>query len=197
MRRDQRVDLVLLRDIGLDGDRLAAGALDLFGDGVRVLAVDVGDDDLRALLGVAGGDRGAEAAARSGDDGDLAGQLAHAFSWMSKSSGSRTRPCRFCRMRHAVDSPRCLDAHVAVDDVVQDRAPVTIVRVADAASARKVQANPRIRVEAGEALGRQGPAVDGDLAGRAVVAAVGAGGRDRRAVGERGHAPRLAVRAGS
>ena len=59
------------RDVGSDGQRVAA---ELAGDGRRAILVPVDDDDVGPLLGEPSRDAGADAASRTGDDGDLPGQ---------------------------------------------------------------------------------------------------------------------------
>jgi hypothetical protein len=67
-RGDAGLDLVLAGDVHRDRQRLAAGGLDLLGDGGRRLEIEVGDHRDRALGGEPPGDSPAETARRAGDD---------------------------------------------------------------------------------------------------------------------------------
>ena len=74
--RDQIGRALARRDVGLAGDSLAAGRPDRLGDrfGGLPVAVVVADD-IGAGLAEAPGDAGADAAARAGDDGGVAGKV--------------------------------------------------------------------------------------------------------------------------
>ena len=63
---DQRLDLVVIRDVGHFRHRLTAQAADLARRRFGGFAIDVGDGDVRARLRIAQGDRLADSAARSG-----------------------------------------------------------------------------------------------------------------------------------
>ena len=66
------VHVRLLGDIGLHGDRLAAGLLDLGGDPLGVVfAARVIDYDVGSFLGKRLGDSGADALRSPGDDSSL------------------------------------------------------------------------------------------------------------------------------
>ena len=75
-RRDQLRHVAVARDIGTEIGRaaLALRTVDFFRDARAALVVDVVDDELRAFLGEALGDRLAEARAAAGDDRYLARQ---------------------------------------------------------------------------------------------------------------------------
>ena len=68
------VELGLLRDVRRDGDR---GLAELPRHTLRCFRVEVGDDDLRALLGEAPRHRLAETGRRAGDDRHLVFEAAH------------------------------------------------------------------------------------------------------------------------
>ncbi len=70
--REQAVAVVARRDVAAHGER----GVERRGHRLGGVAVDVGDDDARALGGVALGDRAADPAGAAGDDRDLAAQTA-------------------------------------------------------------------------------------------------------------------------
>ena len=73
----ERLDLRPLRDVRLDGDRLAAPLADRGGDDLGRFALDVGDDDAHALVGALVGERPSDAVRRAGHDGDPIPKLPH------------------------------------------------------------------------------------------------------------------------
>ena len=68
---DHGLDLLALRDVDLDERGFAAIGDDVVDDGLALLLVEVGDDDLRAGLGEEAGRGLAHALCSAGDDGDL------------------------------------------------------------------------------------------------------------------------------
>ena len=68
---DAGFDGLFVRHIHDDGGRFHAALADLFGGGVRRVLVDVGDGDMRAVVGVHLRDALADAAGRAGHERDL------------------------------------------------------------------------------------------------------------------------------
>ena len=68
---DPGLDRGLVGHVHGDRDRPVAGRLELVGGRLGALQVEVGDADLGALAGVLEGDLLADAAGRTGDDGDF------------------------------------------------------------------------------------------------------------------------------
>src|SRR3954469_12346619 len=73
--RDQRLDLLLARDIAGDDGCLAAGRLDAVGDCLAGVGLARGDNHFGAELCEQLGGGAADAAAGAGDHGDLAGEI--------------------------------------------------------------------------------------------------------------------------
>ena len=71
---DQPIEVGQVRDVGLDGQRTAAGRLDLAGGLLGQLGAQVGDDDAGALLREAQRNRAPDAPGGARDDRDLVGQ---------------------------------------------------------------------------------------------------------------------------
>lgn len=73
----ERVDLVLARHVGLDGQHLGAAAGELAGRGGQRAGLDVGHDDLHALVRERRGERAADAARGAGHHRDPACESFH------------------------------------------------------------------------------------------------------------------------
>ena len=105
---DRRLGRIHVRDVADDGDRLAARRLDLVDDGIHARGVHahaafdigacVGDDDLRAFLGIGLRDPRAHAARAAGDDGDLTFEVLR---------------CHICLLAFSTQSPAGAAAGVA------------------------------------------------------------------------------------
>src|SRR5437016_4353680 len=74
---DHRLDIALLRDVGLDEDRLAPRRLDLCDDCTAFLLAASADDDLRALSGKLYCGRTADPGIAAGDQDDPSRKLTH------------------------------------------------------------------------------------------------------------------------
>jgi hypothetical protein len=72
---DRGVDLLLAGHVDSDADRLGAARLQFGRGGIGRLLVEVGDHDLRALLGEEERDLLADTAGRAGDESDLVLEL--------------------------------------------------------------------------------------------------------------------------
>ena len=72
---DKAVDRVPLADVGGNGPALAPQRLDLGHGLLAALGVPAGDDDVGALAGEPLGHLETQAAAASGDEGNLAGKI--------------------------------------------------------------------------------------------------------------------------
>ena len=92
---EQRGDLRRIRDVGDARARLTVGGAQALGGRVGELLAAVGDDHYGALRGELLGDRGAEAAAGTGHDGDPALQrrasALHAATCIGRGSGAAGR----------------------------------------------------------------------------------------------------------
>ena len=68
---EHRLDLGFLRDVGLGGNGLSAGLLDLLNHFLRILFDHVSHHDLRAFLGELQRNAAPDSPSRSGDDGNF------------------------------------------------------------------------------------------------------------------------------
>src|SRR5882762_3530915 len=73
--RDPRLDFLTARDVAGDDIGVAASLVDAVGDFLAGIRLAAGDHDFRAKLRQQFGRGTADATARAGDDGDLAGEI--------------------------------------------------------------------------------------------------------------------------
>src|SRR5206468_4514184 len=87
---DHRFDIALLRDVGSDEDRLAAGGFDPSDDFLALSLTASADDDLRPLLGEFDCGSTADPGVATSDEYDSASNLTHAI--LHANQGARAVP---------------------------------------------------------------------------------------------------------